>query len=290
MKTVPVLPRISQAALGSSPALERVGLWIAAHPLRAISLSADEVGQQSGASLAAVNRFSRSAGFDGFGHLKAALAEELQEAAQPIQKLQSSDGAGPRKGGGDHPLAVAQRNLQLAAQALDEKVLDKAARRLLKSEKVYTLGFGMSSYLAQIAAHLLMPYGPTVIHLSSEGGTEAAARRMTRIGRSDMLLAISLPRYSRDAVELARYARERGAWVLAITDRFGAPLVAQADAALLAPAEHGVLSSSAVAAVAAVEALAARVMQLNPDSVRLATELSEAVLGHLSVGRPQPFL
>jgi DNA-binding MurR/RpiR family transcriptional regulator len=54
---------------------------------------------------------------------------------------------------------------------------------------------------------------------------------------------------------------------------------------LLAPCAHDVLSSSAVAALAVIEALASRVMQLNPDASRLATELSEAVLGHLSVGK-----
>lgn len=287
----PILQRISQSALDNSPVLEKVGLWMAAHPLRAIALSAEEVAQQSGASLAAVNRFARSAGFEGFAHLKTALAEELQDAAEPIRKLMPTS-ASARNSAPDtsHPLAAAQRNLQVAAQALDAKALDHAARRILKARILYTLGFGMSSYLAETAAHLLMPFGPTVTNLAGDGGTEAAARRMTHIGPGDVLLAISLPRYSRDTASLARYARERGAWVLAVTDRPGAPLAAQADAVLLAPADHGVLSSCAVPALAVIEALTTRVMQLNPDSVRLATELSEAVLDHLSVGRAKPFV
>lgn len=278
----PILQRISQSALDNSPVLAKVGLWMASHPLRAIALSAEEVAQQSGASLAAVNRFARSAGFEGFAHLKSELADELQDAAEPIRKLMPQ---APRKTAAEHALGTAQRNLQLAAQALDVKTLDAAARRILKARVLYTLGFGVSSCLAGAAAHYLMPFCPTVVHLSSDGGTEAAARRMTRIGKDDVLLAVSLPRYSRDTASLARYARERGAWVLAVTDRPGAPLAAQADAVLLAPADHDVLSSCAVSVLAVIEALTTRVMQLNPDSVRLATELSEAVLDHLSVGR-----
>lgn len=287
----PILQRISQSAMDSSPVLEKVGLWMAAHPLRAIALSAEQVAQQSGVSLAAVNRFARSAGFEGFAHLKTALAEELQEAAEPIRKLMPQSGTPPRGKGAGQPLDPAQQNLQLAAQALDAKTLDGAARRILKARILYTLGFGISSYLSEIAAHLLMPFGPTVTNLAGDGGTEAAARRMTRIGAGDVLLAVSLPRYSRDTASLARYARERGAWVIAVTDRPGAPLAAQADAVLLAPADHGVLSSSAVAALGMIEVLTTRVMQLNPDSVRLAMELSEAVLDHLSVGRSgKPFV
>lgn len=292
MKNDSNLQRISQAALGNSPVLERVGLWIAAHPLRAISLSADDVAQQSGASLAAVNRFARSAGFEGFAHLKNALAEELHEASEPIQKLRAPADTSPAAGkaaAGD-PLDAAQQNLRLAAQALDDKLLDQIARRMLKSQHVYTLGLGMTTYLADLAGLALMPYAPNVSQASGEGGTEQAARRLMRIGAGDMLLAISLPRYSRDTIELARYARERGAYVLAITDRAGAPLATQADAVLLAPAAHAVLSSSAVAALAVIEALVSRVMQLNPDSVRIATELSESVFNHLSVGKPRHFI
>jgi DNA-binding MurR/RpiR family transcriptional regulator len=281
-----LLHRISQAALGNSPALEKVGLWMAAHPLRAISMSAEEVAQHSGGSLAAVNRFARSAGFDGFAHLKAALAEELHEASEPIRKLQPTPqrASAAQRGAGDAFLA-AENNVRLAGQALAEPALDAVARRLLKSRTVYLLGLGFANALAGAAGHLLMPYVAAVAHVAGEGGTEVAARRLMRVAAQDTLVAISLPRYSRDTVGLARYARERGAYVLAITDRPGAPLAAHADAVLLAPCAHDVLSSSAVAALAVIEALASRVMQLNPDASRLATELSEAVLGHLSVGK-----
>jgi DNA-binding MurR/RpiR family transcriptional regulator len=86
-----LIQKISKAALDNSPALQRVGVWMATHPLRVISMSADDVAVQAGASLAAVNRFARSAGFDGFAHLKATLAEELHEASEPIRKLRSAD-------------------------------------------------------------------------------------------------------------------------------------------------------------------------------------------------------
>jgi len=152
----PVLQRISRSALDNSPVLEKVGLWMAAHPLRAIALSADGVAQQSGASLAAVNRFARSAGFEGFAHLKTALAEELQDTTEPIRKLmpQSHAPDNGSRGAGHSSLGTAQRNLQLAAQALDAKALDQAARRMLKARILFTLGFGISSYLAETAAHL----------------------------------------------------------------------------------------------------------------------------------------
>jgi DNA-binding MurR/RpiR family transcriptional regulator len=292
MKGESLLQRISQTALGNSPALEKVGLWVAAHPLRVISMSADEVAQHSGGSLAAVNRFARSAGFEGFAHLKAALAEELHETSEPIRKLTGGGEASRPKGkpadGG--LFAHAEANLRLAAQASSVALLDQAARRMLKSRQVFALGLGLGNAMAQAASHLLLPYLQSISLVAGEGGTEVAARRLMRVTPQDTLFAISLPRYSRDTVALARYARERGAHVIVLTDKTGAPLAMEADMVLVAPAAHDVLSASAVAMLAVIEALAARVMQLNPDAALLATELSEAVLEHLSVGKGKTWI
>jgi DNA-binding MurR/RpiR family transcriptional regulator len=144
------------------------------------------------------------------------------------------------------------------------------------------LGLGASSFVAGYGAHLLMPYLPRVWPLSMNDGTEAAARRLTRGAGADVLVAISLPRYSAETVRLARFARERGVSVVAITDSPRAPLVGVAQIVLPVPAEHAVMPSSAVGALAMVEALAAEVMQLSPDAVRIAQELSEAVLSDLT--------
>ena len=102
-----------------------------------------------------------------------------------------------------------------------------------------------------------------------------------------MLLVISLPRYSRDIIRLANFARQRGAHAMAITDSAAAPVAQVAQTLLLAPAEHPWLPSTAIGAVALAEALAGAVMKLNPDAQRVASDLSEAVLAHLETHTPK---
>jgi DNA-binding MurR/RpiR family transcriptional regulator len=127
-----------------------------------------------------------------------------------------------------------------------------------------------------------MPFLAQVWPVAGEGGTEEAARRLTRCARGDVLLAVSLPRYSKDTVRLATFARERGAHVIAITDTAMAPLAATADTLLLAPSRHAVMPSSALGALAVIESLASAVMKLNPDAVQIARDLSDMVLSHLA--------
>src|SRR3954463_11777517 len=82
--------RIAAAAQEASPSLARVGHWMAAHPIQTLSCSADEIASLTGTSVAAINRFSVAAGFEGFPHLKSQLGRELESVVDPVRKL---DGA-----------------------------------------------------------------------------------------------------------------------------------------------------------------------------------------------------
>ncbi len=154
---------------------------------------------------------------------------------------------------------------------------------LIQARKIYILGFGNSVYLAGLAASTLMPFCADATAISMEGGNENAAYRLAAITRDDVLLAISLPRYSLDTLQLSRFAHERGATVLAITDSPASPLTHVARHVLFAPADHPVLTSSYIAVLALIEGLVAGVMARNKEAVKLATELTESVMSYLHI-------
>jgi DNA-binding MurR/RpiR family transcriptional regulator len=258
---------------------------MSSHPIRTLSHSAEEIALATGTSVAAINRFARCAGFGGFTHLKSVLGEELQATVEPLRKLGSAR-ARPRTSAAKSRASGAEADQALDGEALKRAVagaqIQRAAGRLVKARQVLLLGLGTSSYLAGYAAHVLMPYLSHVWTVAGEGGTEEAARRLARCGRGDVLVGISLPRYSRDTVRLAEFARGRGAHVIALTDAPDAPLAAVAHSLLLAPGEHRVMPSSGVGALAVIEAIATAVIRLKPDAVRIARELSELVASHLT--------
>ena len=113
-----VLQGLRYSAQSGSPAIRKVGEWMALHPLKAISLSADEIAVQAYASQSAVNRFATHAGFSSMAELRAALTAELQDVQEPIAKLQRSGDLSS-----EHPFADAQSCLLQAAHALDIQAL-----------------------------------------------------------------------------------------------------------------------------------------------------------------------
>ncbi|MBN3818413.1 MurR/RpiR family transcriptional regulator [Paraburkholderia sp. Se-20369] len=271
------IERIHFASATASDALKPVARWLASHSLDAATLTIEEVADACGGSVASVNRFAKHAGYRGFSALKADLAAVVRQALQPVEKLEApSTHEGIGAWVADH-----QRNLAAMDSSLQSERLAHAVARIVASNAVYCLGLGLSTYLTGLLADTLMPYHRQVVLAAAGGGSEQAARHMTRIESGDTLIAISLPRYSRDTVELARHARERGAFVAALTDDPTAPLAAVADCVLLAPAEHRVLSSSSVAMVALIETLASEVLQATPQSKAMAASLSQTVLPYL---------
>lgn len=285
----PVMRKLAAVAPDLQPSLRKVADFILRHPLKAATLTIEELAQATGTSPAAVNRLARAMQLGGFSALKTALVATLQDLVSPVDKLrnelaQRSDGSF----GLHEQMRIAGSNLGSTANGNSQDSFAAVVEALAKARRVYILGFGNSAYLAGLAAANLVPYCADAVAVSMEGGNENAAYRLASITAEDALLAISLPRYSLDTLQLARYALERGAKVLAITDSPASPLAPIADHSLFATAEHPVLISSNIAVLALIESLVAAVMTRNKEAVRLAAELTESVLSYLHVPNQEP--
>jgi DNA-binding MurR/RpiR family transcriptional regulator len=143
------------------------------------------------------------------------------------------------------------------------------------------LGFGLSSFLAGALAMHLQPFCRQVIDVAASGGTEVAASHLATITGKDVLVVISLPRYTLDAVSLTRFARDSGATIVSITDSPASPLAELGRHVLYAHSAHPVLPSSSSAALAVIEALAVSLMTSNKANVAKAARHTEAIAAYL---------
>lgn len=278
----PVMRKLAEIAPDLQPSLRKVADFILRHPLKAATLTIEELAQATATSPAAVNRLAKAMNLGGYTGLKAELVATLQQMVSPVDKLRNELEQRPGGEFGLHEqIQIANSNLDTAGANNHADSFEAFVACLIKARKVYILGFGNSVYMAGLAAATLMPFCADATAISMEGGNENAAYRLATITDQDVLLAISLPRYSLDTLQLARFANERGASVLAITDSPASPLASIAEHVLFAPADHPVLTSSNIAVLALIEGLVAAVMARNKEAVKLATELTESVMSYL---------
>lgn len=279
-----IMRNLAENAPDLQPSLRKVADFILRHPLKAATLTIEELAHESLTSPAAVNRLARALGLKGFTQLKAALVATLQDMVSPVDKLRNEmANRNSSEFGLTQQLQIATSNLSTTNNNNPSEVFEAFVGTITRARKTYILGFGNSAYMAGLAASNLIPFIADAQAISMEGGNEMAAYRLAFITPNDVLLAISLPRYSQDTIQLTRFAIEQGATVLAITDSPASPLANIAHHTLFASANHPVLTSSNSAVLSLIEGLVAAVMIRNKEAVRLSAELTESVLSYLHV-------
>jgi DNA-binding MurR/RpiR family transcriptional regulator len=155
----------------------------------------------------------------------------------------------------------------------------RAALSFLKARRIFIVGSGASYYVGAFLEDGLALYlDADVVFASSRGGPERAVRHMLSAGPDDVVIAISLPRYSRNTLELAKFASKRGAVLIALTDGPSSPLVQLADMTFFAPARNSFLPNSPTAAFAIAGALITTLARERPDAVEALKGLSESLL------------
>jgi DNA-binding MurR/RpiR family transcriptional regulator len=87
------------------------------------------------------------------------------------------------------------------------------------------------------------------------------------VKKGDVFIGLSFPRYSRRTVKAMKYAKDRGATVIAITDSKASPLTQLADVSLLAKSDMASFVDSLVAPLSLVNALIVAVSRMKSEQL-----------------------
>ena len=252
------------------------------NPMRVTVLSVAELAENCHVSTATISRFARDLGFDSYSSMRGTIAETIQHVMLPVEKLRNT--IEQRKGATSpvtQSLEYAAANIITTNQNLSMQVVSQVVQKVTNSNTVYVMGFGLSSHLAGLLTLHLAPYCTKVIEVCGYGGNEIAAGHLVNVDERDLLIVISFPRYTLDAVRLTQFAKKHTASIAVITDSPASPIVELADYILYAKSDQAVLSSSGIAALAVIEALAIALMISDQANVTKAERLTEAISGFL---------
>ena len=126
--------------------------------------------------------------------------------------------------------------LRMVVDEADRKEFDKVVNLLMGCSHLYILGVRSSYFVAGYLNFYMHLLSENVTLVQSNAAGEIF-EQLFRIGPGDVLLAISFPRYSNVTVNTVKFARDRGATIVPITDNELSPVYQMSDAALLAPSE-----------------------------------------------------
>lgn len=233
---------------------KRIAGYILENYDKAAFMTASKLGKLVGVSESTVVRFATVLGYDGYPSMQRALQEMIRSRLTSTQRIQQ---AGELLDQDDMLGAVLDTDIEnlreMEAQA-DRDAFNDAVERIQNARNIYILGVRSSSFVAgylNFYMHLLFE-NVTLVQSNAAG---EILEQLFRIGPEDVLIAISFPRYSKVTINTVKFARDRGATIVAMTDNDLSPIYQMSDAALLAPCEMISFVDSMAAPVSVINAL-----------------------------------
>ena len=258
--------KIQSELPGFSKGQKQIARFILEHYDKAAFMTASRLGVTVGVSESTVVRFATELGYDGYPHLQRALQEMIRNKLTSVQRMEV---AGDRMGGRDVLQTVLHADTDMIRVTLDEIDRDAfqgAVDALMGAKRIYILGVRSSSALASFLGFYfnLLFENVTLVHTNS---VSEIFEQVLRVGPGDVLFGISFPRYSKRTLSAMKYARDRGARVIALTDSQLSPLARVADHVLLARSDMASFVDSLVAPLSVINALIVAVGMSRRDEI-----------------------
>ena len=249
-----ILTAIQNRMDGFSKGQKRIANYIAASYDKAAFMTASKLGKMVSVSESTVVRFAVDLGFDGYPSMQKALQEMVRNKLTSVQRIEV---ANDRFGNHDVVSMVLQSDLEsirMTNEALNRAALERAVDAIVHAKNIYIVGVRSSAAIALFMSFYFRNIFDNV-KLINSSATSEMIEQMLHVSKGDVVIGISLPRYSARTVKMMEFARNSGAKVIVITDSDDAPAAKNADHTLVAKSDMVSVVDSLVAPMSLVNAL-----------------------------------
>lgn len=252
---------------------KQIARFIVEHYDKAAFMTAARLGQAVRVSESTVVRFASELGFEGYPQLQRSLQQLIRNRLTTVQRIELT---GEQMSGGDVIDRVLAMDIEKIRRTLEEcsrpeffAVVD----RLLSARAIYIMGirssFSLASFLAFYFNHVF-----DNVRLVTSASTSDVFEQLLKLRQDDVFFGISFPRYSKRTLTAMKFAKERGATAIALTDTNIAPIAEIADLHLYARSDMASFVDSLVAPLSLINALIVAVgIKRHAETSRAYTEL-----------------
>ena len=221
---------------------------------KAAFMTAARLATKTEVSESTVVRFAQELGYNSYPEMRRALADVVRGRLTSVQRIQA---AHEMIGSGDIIKHVLTSDIEQIKMTLDEispVEFDRAVNAIVKAKNIYICGLRSSSALSHFLGFYLNMLFENVKVVGEYSSLEVFEQIM-HVTQGDVFIAMSFPRYSNMTIREMRYARDKGATVIGITDSTSSPVTRHADIALLARSDMASFIDTLVAPLSVVNAL-----------------------------------
>ncbi len=258
-----------------------IARFIIDHYDKAAFMTAAKIGQTVDVSESTVVRFATTLGYSGFPELQKALQIMTKNKLTTVQRLTLDDDTENSKEFVEKVLKNEIASLKNLADNLDQKKLDEATDLIFNANKIYIIGMRVSYTLALYLGFYLDVIMANVKVINF--GSFSLFEQLVRISEDDLLICVSYPRYSKQTIDAANFAKDRNAKILTITDTESSPFYTMSDVALLGKSNMATFVDSLVTPMALINSLIVNIGLREKDDIVKYFDLLEEVWEKYSI-------
>lgn len=249
-----LMNRINERYGDMSKGQKMIAAYITDYYDKAVFLTAAKLGEAVGVSESTVVRFAMHLGYKGYPQFQQALAELVRGKLDSVQQMENVYGRISQSEILTTVLKSDAKRIQDTLETIDEHAFDTAVEALLHARHIYVIGIRSCAPLAEFFAFYLNVMFDNVRLVHTNSSSELF-EQMLYIGREDVIIGISFPRYSLRALKAMEFANNRNARVITLTDSVYSPMNLYSSCNLVAHSDMSSIVDSLVAPLSVINAL-----------------------------------
>lgn len=249
-----LMNRINERYSALSKGQKMIAAYITDYYDKAVFLTAAKLGEEVGVSESTVVRFAMQLGYKGYPQFQQALAEMVRVKLDSVQQMENVYGRISQSEILTTVLTSDAKRIQETLEMIDEHAFDMAVDAMLKAKHIYVIGIRSCAPLAEFLVFYLNMMFDNVRLVHTNSSSELF-EQMMYIGRDDVIVGISFPRYSMRVLKAMEFANNRNARVITLTDSVHSPMNLYSSCNLVAQSDMSSIVDSLAAPLSVINAL-----------------------------------
>ena len=239
---------------------------------KAVFLTAAKLGEVVGVSESTVVRFAMHLGYRGYPEFQSALEELVRNKLNSIQRMEVTYGRKIL----ESVLKSDAEKINSTLEKIDQAAFEMAVDTILNAKHIYIIGIRSCAPLASFMAFYFTLMFENVRLIQTSSSSEIF-EQMVRIGKEDVIIGISFPRYSMRTLKAMEFANNRSAKVITLTDSVHSPMNLYSSCNLIADSDMASIVDSLVAPLSVINALIVALCMKKQRDVAKTLEMLEGI-------------
>lgn len=253
-----------------------IAKYVIEHYDKAAYMTAASLGAEVGVSESTVVRFAAELGFSGYPKLQKSLRQHTMTQSTALKRMEIASRQLDKTNILDGVLRSDIRMIEQTLSELDKMQFEKCVEAILGAKNIYITGMRSAASLASFADYYFrFMFDNTKLIKAADPAD--MFEQILRIGKDDVIIGMSFPRYSKNIIKLLEYANKRGATVIGITDSTNSPINRISAYCLTARSDMNSFVDSLVAPFSVVNALIVALGMRKKEGVQRTFEDLESI-------------